>query len=274
MREVIDLRKFLALLVICLICTLTTISFAAESPTCVVVKFSNDTRYKNVESEVLLSELVVEKLLESGKFNIVETKPINEDIESLIYDEKSHEILNLKSGISQGNFNALFEGPGFDPKQAESIATAQVGQIIIPSITSKIGNDNKAEYLIQGTIINMGKGTWDDNEDMNTIAGWASLIERVITRSTSSVFDIFKSNEKTAAIGLQSDLRIIKASTGEVIWNKKVSGYSGKKAESDSIYLKEVKLESEMYASVVENAANEIVKLLIKDLEEGKLFVK
>ena len=259
-----------------LTCTLSTFAFAAETPTCVLINFSNDTRYKEIKSEVLLSELVVEKLLESGKFNIVETKPINEDIEALLYDVKAREIENIKRGINRGNFNELFEGPGFNPTQAESIATATVGQIVTPSITSKIGKDNNAEYLIQGTIINLGKGTWSDDLEKNMITTWATTIYGMFTGNWKPLRSNMKNqtSSTTSAIGLQSDLRIIKASTGEVIWNKKISGYSGKKVEGNYAALVPVKLESEMYASLIENAASEIVKLLIKDLDEGKLFVK
>ena len=270
------MRRIFSFFVVILVCILPTITLAAEGSTCVLIKFSNDTRYKEIETEVLLSELVVEKLLESGKFNIVETKPINEDIEALLYDVKAREIENLKRGINKGNFNDLFEGPGFDPTQAESMATASVGQIVTPAITSKIGKDNNAEYLIQGTIINLGTGEWTEHLESQI----SSVISSAILKSVG-IFDrndaresILNSGKTSSAIALQADLRIIKASTGEVIWNKQVGAFSGKSVEGKEASLEKLKLESEMYASLMENAANQIVKLIIKDSEEGKLFVK
>lgn len=48
-------------------------------------------------------------------------------METQLYREKIRDIENAKRGIIAGNFNALFEGSGFDPSLAESIATAEDG---------------------------------------------------------------------------------------------------------------------------------------------------
>ena len=57
-----------------------------------------------------------------------------------------------------GDYNAMFEGPGFSEDKAQSIATASLGQKLSPGITNQIGQMHGAEYLIQGTIINLGDG--------------------------------------------------------------------------------------------------------------------
>ena len=211
------MRKiFLAMLIIFL--TSSSVN-AAESPSCVLMKFTDDTRFDLVESADSLSDLVMEKLIASKKFRLMETNPIKEDIEVKLYNEKLRDLRFLEEAIKKSETPAeipiaenpkvdetakvetpedlkvdevkkvappkidltpLFEGVGFDEKRAQSIATAQVGQIIDPAITSEIGKQHNAEYLIQGTIINLGTGNWW-NEDfekissaMNALSGLAN----------------------------------------------------------------------------------------------------
>ena len=278
------MKKVIAILMSTLIFMMTPmVSFAEKRPTCVLVKFSNDTRFKNIDSASVLSDYVLEKLLASRKFNFVETRPIDEDMLRLIYDEKTHQLKNLKLGISQGNLNAIFEGAGFDPSQAESIATAEVGQIISPSITSKIGNDNNAEYIIQGTIISMGKQTWTDRRkeavgDMAVLAvaalGMAIGGNGGKKICSAGVINCNKFENKNAAIIVQCDLKMIKAATGEVIWHEIVSGYCFVKAEGKGAHSAKLKYQDAMYDRLMENVASEISKYLIKALDEGQLFAK
>lgn len=131
------MKKFFAVIVALIICAATSPTFA-EEPICIMLRFSNNTRYKNIDSASVLSDYVIEKLLASGKFNFKETKPIDEDIEAQLYDIKTRELLNLTTSLQSKNLNALFEGQGFDITQAQTIGKAQVGQIITPSITSAI----------------------------------------------------------------------------------------------------------------------------------------
>ena len=171
------MKKFISILTLTLtlmIINLTSV-FAADAPNCILIKFSNDTRFRNIDSASVLSDLVLEKMLETGKFNLSETNPIDESIEAMLYDEKMREILSVQSEINRGNFTPLFEGPAFDESKVQTIATSQVGQIVSPSITSQIGRQHNAKYLIQGTIINMGQGDWMD-EDVENVARSASML--------------------------------------------------------------------------------------------------
>lgn len=99
-------------------------------------------------------------MIASGKFNLKETRPLSEDMEKMLYDEKSIELSGFEKAMQSGNFTPLFEGPGFSETKAQSIATASLGQTVTPSITKQIGAAHKAEYLVQGTIINLGAGPW------------------------------------------------------------------------------------------------------------------
>lgn len=145
------MKNFFVILTAFLICTVSSTAFA-ETPTCIMLQFSNDTRYKNVDTASVLSELVFEKLLAKGKFDFKETKPIDKDMELMLYDEKMRDINNLQKSIEHGNFNALFEDGSFDSNHAQSIATAKVGQIVSPSITAAISKEHDADYLIQRLV--------------------------------------------------------------------------------------------------------------------------
>ena len=151
--------------------------------------------------------------------------------------------------MSRGNYTPLFEGPAFNSKQAESIATAQIGQIITPSITSKIGRQHGAEYLIQGTIINMGNA-----DDVLPIGDFVA--------------------QKMSGIVVQVDLRIIKAATGEVIWHKAVTG--SKIKNTTQIYIFKFGSEgltSETYSQALEDAAQKICNELINAVKTNELLI-
>ena len=266
------MKKLQILLVgiLTMIFSTTAFAFDYDAPTCILMRFSNDTRYQNVDSASVLSDLVVVKMLKSGQFNLKESIPIDADIEAQLYNEKVNELLGLHNSLSRRNFDALFEGAAFDPKQAQSIATAQVDQIISPSITAAIGRQHGAQYLIQGTVINLGSGAWI-NEDAQIAQ---SIADVAVKMAGGGGF--FSFTEQEVAIGVQTDLRLIKAATGEVIWRKIVTGVKRKEklTEFGGISLGKLKLTSDMYDEAMEDAAQKIVDALVEDIKTHKLFIK
>lgn len=252
------MKKFFAIVAALIICATST-AFA-EEPTCIMLKFSNDTRYKNVDSAAVLSELVFEKLLATGKVNFNETKPIDQDMEILLYDEKMRDVNNLQKSIAQGNFNTLFESSNFDSKHAQSVATAQVGQIVSPSITSAIGNAHGAQYLIQGTVINLGQGSFSDNIDT--------------TKTASSRGRSFYFYRKEAAVGVTVALRIIRAETGEVVWAKDVSAQKKTALTQLGMFMVgTAKISTDMYSEMMDTAATKIVDALVSDPDARRLIM-
>ena len=267
------------------LCTAVNIPIsAAENPTCVLMKFTDDTRFDLIESTATLSDLVMEKMVASGKFNLKETRPIDQNMEAMLYDEKKRELAGMQSAYNYGNFNDLFEGPGFNETKAQSIATASVGQIVTPSITSAIGNAHGADYLIQGTIINLGTGDWwnDDYQKISTAVNTVSALTGTPVAAKAAgmlgpLGSILGSiSVKTTGVGVQSDLRIIKASTGEVIWNKRFTGIGSQKQIGlmYGIKIGSTKLNADLYAKGMDKAAQKMVDALIADMEQNKLFVK
>lgn len=271
------MRKFLALLVLGFFTVFNSVVSADEKPTCIFLKFTDDTRFEKVESAASLSDLVFEKLIASGKFNFKETNVIDTDMENLLYNFRAAEFKNLSYAINNGNFDALFEGPGYNENLAQSIATATQGQIILPEITSKIGKQHGAEYLIQGTIRNIGTGDWVNMDFQNAIqyANVAMSYAGTGLAALGPAGAIAGAlGQDVAAFGVQADLKVIKASTGEVIWQKVVIGKKTKKALKivDIKIAGNTELDNQMYTDAMNNAAQLIADTLIAESDAGKLF--
>lgn len=259
------------------------ISTAAPNPTCVLMKFTDDTRYDLIESANTLSDLVMEKMVASGRFNLKETRPLNENMERMLYDEKTRELSELDAALVTGNFNAVFEGPGFSEDKAQSIATASLGQVVTPSITSDIGKAHGADYLVQGTIINLGTGNWW-NDDFTKISQAVNMATALMGSPVASQLGsalgplggiLGAVSANTTGIGVQCDMRIIKAATGEVIWSKRVVGLDTQRQMSfGPVSFGTSKLSANLYAKAMDKAAQKIVDTMIADMDAKKLFVK
>lgn len=244
------MKKFLVILTTLFVSLIS--ANVQATPTCVMMKFTNDTRYQNIDSASVLSDLVMEKLLARTNLNFVETRPIDENLEMQLYDEKTRDILATEIGTKRGNFNILFENGTFDKNHAQSIATAEVGQIVSPAITSQIGRQHGAEYLIQGTIISMG-----DNLTDKSSSGYVYLRER------------------KSVMAVVAEVKVIKVSTGEVVWSKiSIGDKSNALTQIGMFKLGSAKLNAEMYNTAMSECAEKIVADLLEDLNANKVFVK
>ena len=82
-------------------------------------------------------------------------------------------------------------------------------------------------------------------------------------------------NVTIKGIGVQCDVRIIKASTGEVVWSKRVLGIG----ESQMISVGLVSfghsnLSDALYSKAINKAADKIVNTLLEDMKTDSLFRK
>lgn len=75
---------------------------------------------------------------------------------------------------------------------------------------------------------------------------------------------------------MQADLKVIKVSTGEVVWQKEVIGKDTQKQISlfGGIKIGSDKLNNDMYYKAMEDTAQAIADALIADADAGKMFVK
>ena len=248
------------------------------SPTFVLLKFSDDTRFDILNGSpdapaIQLSERILKRLVQSQKFTLASLEPLKEDIEAQLYDEQVSEYKKFTAAIASGDYNNFFEDGSFDEKKAQTIATAQVGQIISPEITSAIGTAHGADYLVHGTIINLGTGDWL-NENLEFISGAISQYASVAASYGSNVLGVLGNfgtiEMQTKGVGVQCDVRVIKAATGEVVWSKRVTGV----AEQSLIGVGPVvfghsNVSYSLYQKAIDKAVDKISKALI---DEAKIF--
>lgn len=273
------MKKFFASIIAVALLAAESLVSAAENPTCVFMKFTDDTRFVRVESAESLSDLVMEKLLSSGQFNFKETKVIDADMENLLYEERAAEFKNVARAIENNNFDLLFEGIGYNENFAQTIATARLGQFVSPEITSKIGSQHGAEYLIQGTIRNIGTGAWI-NMDFQRAQMYAMHAMSYAGTALASLGPLGALagalSQEVTTFQVQGDLKVIKASTGEVVWQQVVTGKKTKKQTNVGGLIKigSDKIDNEMYAEAMDKTAQLIADALINDAANGKLFAE
>ena len=218
-------------------------------PSCLLMKFSNATRYKVLDSDEVFSDYVLEKLLASKQLDIKEMQPLSDDVEKKLYDEKYINATNI-SKTKEGDFGNIF-GDIYDVP----ISKANKGQHVNAEMTNAIGKQNNVTYLIQGTIVGIGTG-----QERN---------------SFSLILDF---DSKSARIGVVGDLRIIRASTGEVIWKccETGEGKQGSFSVSDGYGEKIVKvgqanLNSNLYVRAMDELAQKLVNAMLSDIKSHKL---
>lgn len=252
-----------------------SVAEAADNPSCVMLRFTDDTRFDKVESAATLSDMVMEKLLNSGKLNFKETKVIDSHIDELLYNEQKAEFENAKKVAWGANGNILFEGQGFAEERATSIDSAMLGQIVSPEVTKQIGEQNGAEYIIQGTILNLGMGNWMNMDMAQAISLGTSFAQSALGQAIPGLGMLGGVDIKESGINIQADIRIIKAATGEVIWQQRLMGKKiQKQVGVGFVKVGSLKLSNETYYKAMEDASTKFADAIIADAEAGKLFVK
>ncbi len=250
---------------------------AAAKSSCVLMEFTNNTRFKGLQPEKILSDLVMEKMIASGKFNLKETRPLAQETADLLYDENIRLIGGMEAAMEDDDFTQLFERLGFDSQdQAASISVAYKGQIVTPSLTAQIGEAHNAEYLAQGTIFNIGHFSYL-NESTQYVKEGVGVLGMILGGSAGRVLeDVAGSIEnKETSVVISGDVRLIKASTGEVVWQKPIiSGYKQDQVSAVGVTTGSDTLHMDLVAKALDQMAQKVVEVLVTDMDNGKLFVK
>ena len=253
--------------------TATAKAQAKPTPKCVVMQFTDDTRFKKMGSDQRITEYLMNDILASGKFQLkVETR-ITKDMEAMLYDDKRAEVQAAKDAIESGDLSAVFEGPAFADESAQTLATASKGQSVAPAVTASIGKESGADYLIQGTVVQLGQGSWED-EDFNTVKTVVGVGLSFLPGGSLLTNLMDHMNRQTAGFSVLADLRVIQASTGTVIWTDRVEKRAGKSetnflvGRSGSMDLSETD-----YVHALKNAAQALVDDLVKAVDDKTLVL-
>lgn len=278
------MNKSITVILLAISILFINIAEAAEAPSCIMLKFTDDTRFDRIDSAGTLSDMVMEKLLNSGKINFRETRVIDSNLEELLYNENKLEFQQAQEVLRGAEASMLFEGPVFAEERANSIDTARLGQIVSPDVIRNIGQQNGAEYIIQGTILNIGAGGWL-NEDITKGVMYATDAISLAAMATATAgqtlgqipgLGLLDGLEVTeSGIGIQADIRIIKVDTGEVVWQKRLLGK--KMQQQVGVGFLKVgsgKLSNDIYYKAMEDAATKFANAIIADATNGTLFAK
>ena len=120
----------------------------------------------------------------------------------------------------------------------------------------------------------MGTGAWW-TEDYETLSNAINFATAALTSALPLGNFIGGVDIAKTGIGVQCDIRIIKASTGEVVWNQRVVGVSEQVSlDIGFISIGNRKLNNNLYAKAMDKAAQKIVDALLADISTGKLFVR
>lgn len=261
------IKRMLALCMLLILC-LTAEASAAES-SLVLLKFTDDTRFYKIGSAEYLSDLVMEKLFASGKFRIKEARTIDTATEERLYNEEATLERNAKIAVRTKNYDVMFEGEGFHEKKTADLDHAKKGQRLSPELTSAIGKRHGADYLVQGTIISMGTGKMLQEE----LGQWASVLGNTLNvlgagRAGSVVGILSGATMEKNMFGVVVALRVVRADTGEVIWDKQALGKSVIKKYSSKnkvVQIGNAVITAEMYTKAMDDAAETIVSALVAD---------
>lgn len=256
------LKKYMAsfLSAVMLLGVVPVFAAEVEKPSCVMLKFDDATRFAKVDTAGTLSELIMEKLVNSGKFNFKETKPMETDMAQALYENRLAEFKANKTSVDSGDYNGIFESEEFGENRVQTIDSAMVGKIVNPKVTTAMGEATGAEYLLQGTIINIGTG-----EYLNGNLVYLAFIP--------NVYNMFVGKNKGLAV--IADVRIIKAETGEVIWQDTVVGRADQYQYDVGLFkIGSLKLNNETYFKAVNSAAEKVASAVIGAADKGVLFAK
>lgn len=81
-------------------------------------------------------------------------------------------------------------------------------------------------------------------------------------------------NKETSVV-ISGDVRLIKASTGEVVWQKPIiSGYKQDQVSAVGVTTGSDTLHMDLVAKALDQMAQKVVEVLVTDMDNGKLFVK
>lgn len=243
--------------------------FAASSG--VLMKFTDKTRFYKIGTSEILSDLVVEKMLASGKIHLKETRPIDTSAERKLYEKNAAEVDNAVAAMQTDNLDVLFEGEGFNANKAGNIDTAVTGQTVQPELTRAIGEKHDAQYLIQGTIENMGLGMTSDGTIGNVAAKVGGSSGGGLLGGVLRGMGGTRTDKKF--LGVAVSLRIIEAQTGRVVWDKNVVGQSHvTNLQNKNASVGNTQLMSETFHKAMDDAAKLIVDTMMADSNAVNLF--
>lgn len=229
--------------------------------TCVFLKFTNRTKFKEITAESTFADLVIHKFLTGRYFAVRETKPIENEIAAMLYDDTVRAEYFAKKARENNDLDIIFDSALFNEEKAKTISDARQGQVFAPDITAEIGKDHKVDYIVHGTVSRISTFNKRENKGFNILFGDGA--------------SPFGWDNNTVGMRVTCELRIIKANTGEIVWMRRIDGIDTTTETSwGGLSFGNDKLNSNLYGNAIENAATQIVEALEDDIKENRVILE
>lgn len=249
----------------------------SSQPACVMLDFADETSYKELNLDERLAQHVLDRLMEGDKVRMKSNLLMDADLPGALAESRVRENEACMSALQAGDYSGVFENPYFASGGA-TVEDAREGDVLDSSITRRIGEESGAEYLIQGSVLQLGEGININREleTAKTVVDVASHVNSVADKipGINVVAGLFNSfSHKKAKSGILADLKVIKASTGEVVWRGVADAYASKNEFNALLSGKgKAELSSDMEGKMLTNEADKLVEMLEEDIKAGKVF--
>lgn len=239
-------RKALCMFLICIIGVAYNVSFVEAAPTCIALKFTDETKYSDLSTASLLSDLLMETLINERQFVFKEAGIIDPDIMSRLYDKDYKKIKLFNECHNVNNYDELFNSSDFGQDTDRIvISKAKEGEIVSPDAINELAQKYGVNHVLQGTIT------------------------RIVGTQGSGNYILPALNKllgETKYIIVEADIRLIDCKDGKVVWGKHVVGQAEKwSGELSDIQIGSKHPDSAMYY----NACNAVAKNFMKELNEA-----
>lgn len=202
---------------------------AAASPIFVMLEYADETIYKDIDSDEIMSSIVLEKMVDKG-FVFVEGQASPEEAQLIGDTQDVPDELDMDFGY--------FLQTGSDVAGVR-LCNAKEGDILDVELTKAIGQRYGADYLVYGTVNALG------------------------TMSDSDGGQLFGISYNLSESGLYAmlTLRIVEAATGKVIFMSKESASAKNQALATGVLkLGQDKVNTNMYYGAMEKTVDKLIK--------------
>lgn len=222
-------------------------TFALESLSNIAfLQFVDNTQYSQLNTRNVLSELLLNELIELDDINIVEHGVIKEALEEEKYLNNDNTLMN--NAAENGDFAFLLEN-----QKHFNIDSTNPGDFIPLDSVKRIGDKYCADYLLHGTINKLGT-----EEEIHT-----------------ELMPIFGLQKVKLYLTAEATVRLIEVKTGRVVWICKSIGVGKERKYDAGIISAGVDgFSATMYDEALADSARNIAKELNKAIEEKRLILR
>lgn len=227
---------------LCILSVVGVSNIVEAAPTCIALKFTDESKYSDLSTADLLCDLMMEGLINERNFTFKEIRVLDENIMSELYVKKGNRIKIFNECMERNDFSKLFNISDFGIEDKKKlIHEAKEGDVIFPEIMSELAKQYGINHILHCTISNIagsqGNGTFIPIVNIHV--------------------------DGTKYIKVNAYIRLIRCRDGKVVWGREIDGQAEKwSGNMSNLSVGDKYPDSSMYY----NACNAVVKNFLKEL--------